>query len=325
MRILLVLVALLVPYALTPPGVADANKSIGVLVSGDHLTKPTRKQAEKWLRSNRQRVVTNPMPSDAVNTLLNCFVLDDPKCMRSVVDARSRTDSLVSIRVEVASKKQREVRLTIDWFVKGHNPVSSRRTCDECTEAVLRKTIDTMLADLAKTAPGFMGRIKITSDPPGITVLLDNETAGVTPVERAVPVGTHEVRLVRDGRAGDAKSIVVESGVTTELELDPPAAAPPVAERPLPPARRSRLVPGLFIGIGLAALAAGAGLYYMDEDVTGKARTYRDTAPLGVGVAAGGGTLMLTGVIVILATGSTSAPTMAVTPGGATIGWATRF
>lgn len=316
MRAFVLLLALVVPHML--PRVAAAERTVGVLVTGEYLKGPTREQAEQWLEQHGQKVVTTPMPDDAVKILLDCFVLDDPKCTRSVVDARSTTDSLVSIRIDVASKKQREIRLTMDWFVKGHSPVSARRTCDECTEDSLRATIDVMLADLAKTAPAFMGRVKVTSTPAGITVLLDNTTIGVTPVERTVPAGDHTVQLVRDGHTGEQKTITIAAGEVSEIELEPPPGG-------VAPARRSRLIPGLLIGLGVAAIGTGAALYLTSEEPTGQGRTYRDTKGLGIGVAAGGGALVLTGVIVVLATRAPSTPTIALTPGGATVGWAGRF
>jgi hypothetical protein len=322
MRLLVGLLALL---ALTAPRSSEASTSVGVLVTGEYLKGPTQQQAESWMRAHSQRVVTTAMPTDAVTVLLNCFVLDDPKCMRSVVDARATTDKLVSIRIDVASKKAREVRLTIDWFVKGHSPVTARRTCDKCTEAVLRSTVEAMLADLSKTAPGFMGTLRVTSTPSGIAVLLDNATIGVTPVETRVPVGDHKLQLARDGRIGAAKGVSVTGDAVTELELQPPSAALPVANETRAPARPSRLLPGLLIGLGVAAIGAGTALYLTSEEPTGQNRTYRDTKNLGIGVAAGGGALVITGVIIVLATKSSDGPTMAITTGGATVGWAGSF
>jgi hypothetical protein len=315
--------AFVVFLALVMPGLASA-KSIGLLVTGEHLKAPTQSAAEKWLRARASKVVTNPLPADAVNSLLNCFVLDDPKCMRSVVDARSTTDILISIRIDVAGKKHRDVRLTIDWFVKGSSPVSSRRNCDKCTEAVLRSTLGTMLDDLTKTVPGFIGRLKVSSKPQGITVLLDGRTIGVTPLETEVPVGDHEVQLARDGRTGEPTAISVTSDEPVEVELKVPALPPDPATAP-PPQRSSRLIPGLLIGLGVAAVGTGTTLYLTSEEPTGKAPTYRDTKNLGIGVAAGGAAFVLTGVIIVLATRSSSAPTMALTTGGATVGWAGTF
>ena len=327
MRGLLIAIALVLTTS-----AAAANKSVGLLVTGEYLKTPTQQQAEKWLRDRGLKVVTNAMPAEAVKTLLDCFVLDDPKCMRGIVDARATTPVLVSIRVDIASKKQKEIRLTVDWFAKGHSPVSSRRTCDDCTEPVLRSTIDTMLEDLAKTAPGFTGTLKVTSTPDGITVLLDNKTIGVTPLETTMPIGSYKLKLARDGRTGPEKVIdIAGDDKPVEVALEAPPTGPGIVDgdnptQTPPPGRRSRLIPGLMIGIGLAGVGAGTALYVTSEEPTGNGRTYRDTKNLGIGVAAGGGALLITGVIIILATKSTTGPTVSMTPGGgATVGWTGSF
>ena len=331
LRVLALIFALVA--VLGAPRLAAAERKIGVLVTGEYLKNPTQQQAEKWLRDHGHKVVTSPMPTDAVKTLLDCFVLDDPKCMRGVVDARSTTSITVSIRLDVSSKKKREVRVTMDWFAKGHNPISARRNCDGCTEPVLRSTVDAMLDALAKDAPGFTGVIKISTKPEGLAVLMDNQTIGVTPLEMSIPVGSHTLKVARDGRMGPDKTIEVEGDKPLDIVLQVPPAAPPVVvgeDKPLPPqppaqGRRSRLVPGLMIGIGLAGVGAGAALYFTSQEPTGDGRTYRDTKNLGIGVAAGGGALLLTGVIIILATKSTTGPTVSMTPGGGTVGWAGSF
>lgn len=299
-----------------------------MLVLGDTLKGPTANQAEKWLRDHNQQVVSTPMPSDAVKTLENCFVIDDPKCARAIIDARSSAESLIAIRVEVASKKEKEVRLTIDWFVKGHSPVTARRNCEDCTESVLRTTIDAMLGDLAKQSPGFMGRIKAISEPPGMTVLLDNQTIGVTPIERDVPVGSHKARLVKDGRMGDEKLVNVESGAMAEIKLMPPPPGPPVDNGNVPPPppvdRPSRTVPWLLTWTGVLAIAAGVTLYAVDPIKAGQDQ-YR--TKLAGGITAGAGAAVaITGVILLLTTRGSSGPTVAITPqGDATIGWTGRF
>jgi len=318
--------ALLVILALSGAAAA-APKRVGILVLGDHLKVPTAEQTEKWLRDHNQQVVTNPMPLEAVRTLENCFVIDDPKCSRTIIDARSITESLITIRVELASKKERDIRLTIDWFVKGHSPITARRTCEDCSESVLRTTIDAMLLDLAKQSPGFMGRIKAISDPPGVTVLLDNQTIGVTPIERDVTVGAHKARLVKDGRMGDEKNINVESGATAEVKLPPPPPAP-AAEETLPPGpseKPSRAIPITLIATGALAIGA-ATVMFIKGGPTGDMERYKDYRTPGYFVGAGGGVLVIVGVTWILATRQRSGPTVGMAPGGgATIGWAGRF
>ncbi|HEY5928491.1 MAG TPA: PEGA domain-containing protein [Kofleriaceae bacterium] len=319
--------ALLIIVALLAPRVAVANKSVGILVTGDVLKAPTQTQAEKWLRAHDHKVVTNALPADAVKTLMDCFVIDDPKCSRGLIDARATTESLVSIRIDVVSKKDKDVRLTVDWFFKGRNPVSARRTCEDCTEAVLRTTIDAILLDLAKSSPAFMGRIKVVSDPPGITVLFDNETIGVTPVERDVSVGVHKARLVRDGRMGSEREVKIEAGALSEVKLEAPPVGGIIDEGPEEPREKSRVVPITLMVLGAAGVAAGATMYFvLHKEPGANDFDYKDWKTPGLITAGAGVALLGVGAIWFVATKSESGPTVGVTTtGDATIGWTGRF
>jgi hypothetical protein len=323
--------ALILLLALLVPGIAEANKSVGLLVTGDVLKGPTQTEAEKWFDDHNQQVNTNALPKDAIKTLLDCFVIDDAKCSRGLVDARATTDSFVSIRIDVVSKKDKDVRLSVDWFVKGRAPVTARRTCEDCTEAVLRTTIDAMLLDLAKTSPGFMGRIKVTSAEAGIGVLVDNETIGVTPLERDITAGTHKARLIKDGRMGPEKDIKVDAGATAEIALEPPPAGGIVSDGHVPeqpgPVHHSRAVPYTMIGLGGAAVAAGAIMaFVLPKDPTVDDYQTRDWKTAGYITAGAGAVVAITGVIIILATPNHEGPTVSPTAGGgATIGWIGTF
>lgn len=327
MRLLLVILALLVPVAAS----ANDAKSVGLLVTGQVLKGPTQSQAEKWLRAHDRKVVAHALPADATKTLLDCFVIDDPKCASGIIDARATTDSFVSIRIDIVSKKDKDVRLTIDWFVKGRNPVSARRTCEDCSESVLRTTIDAMLLDLAKTNPGFMGRIKVTSEPAGITVLLDNDTIGVTPVERDVTTGHHTARLVRDGRMGPEKAVEIEAGALAEIRLEAPPDGPVAGDAtPASPAgneSRSRAAPIALTLVGAAAIVTGAGMYFvLHQEPSVDEFESRDYKTPGLITMGAGGVVAVTGIVWMLATGSSSAPTVGMTTSGdATIGWSGRF
>ena len=316
--------ALVLVIALIVPRLASAER-VGLVVLGDTSTKPTREAAASWFQQHQDEAVTNALPKDAIKTLQDCFVVDDPKCSRSVIEARATENSVVTIRVELSSKKDKDVRLTIDWFIKGHNAVSSRRTCDACNESALKMTLDAMLTDLAKNKPGFMGRIKVGGTP-GLSVLVDGATIGVTPLDQSIPAGSHKIRLAQDGRMGAEQSVTVKADAATEVTLEaPPTEAEGMAPQVIA-SKPSRVVPGVMIGVGIAGMAAGTALYLTSEEPTGTNRTYRDTKKLGIGVAAGGAAVALTGVIIILATGRDSGPTVAMTPdGGAAVAWFGRF
>jgi hypothetical protein len=318
------LIALLALSVLAPR--AARAEDVGLLVFGDVLNKPTREQADTWLRAHDQQPTPGALPNDAIKTLQDCFLTDDPKCSKSVIEARATTPSVVTIRVEIASKKAKDVRLTIDWFVKGHAAVTARRTCEACTEPSLRTTIDAMMLELAKSKPGFMGRIKVTSDPAGIPVLLDNETLGVTPVEHDVAAGAHKVRLIRDGHMGPEKDVTITGGKTEDVTLEAPPAN---IETPLPsgPTHHSRVLPGVMIGTGVAAVGAGAVMYFVLHKEPGPNDfDYKDYKTPGMITAGAGAVVAITGLIIILATPNHEGPTVSTTAGGgATIGWIGRF
>jgi hypothetical protein len=319
--------ALVLVLALFFPGIARANtQNVGLLVTGDALSTPTQDHAAKWLRAQGRGVVIDPLSAAAIKTLLDCFVLDDPKCARNVIDARATTDSLVSIRIAMVSSKDQEVQLTIDWFVKGTNPVSARRTCAECNEAVLRTTLDAMLLDLARTSPGFLGRIKLSSDPPGLTVLLDNETVGVTPIERDVAAGAHRVRLVRDGRMGAEKTVKVEPGALSEVKLQPPPEGSAMPDELT--AKKSRALPAGMMLLGIVAAGAGAGMWFgMHKEPAIDDYEYRDWKTAGQLTMSAGGIVAITGFIWLLSRGNAeSGPVVGATASGdTTIGWSGRF
>ena len=323
MRALLIALALFVSSS----RVASAETT-GLLVLGDILVKPTREHADKWLRAHGQSPQANPLPSDSVKLLQDCFVIDDPRCATSIIDSRATTENVIAIRVEIASKKEKDIRLTVDWFTKKRAPITARRTCENCTDNLLRTTLDAMLTDLAKQKPGMVGRIKITSEPSGIPILLDGQTVGVTPLEQDVSTGPHKARLIRDGRMGAEKTIEVKGGNTAELVLEaPPAGGIIDTPPPPPPTRHSRVLPGLMIGTGVAAIGAGAVMAFVlhKEPTPDDFETINYKKP-GYITAGAGAVVAITGLIIILATPNSDGPTVSPTgDGGATIGWSGRF
>src|ERR1043165_1011432 len=93
------------------PRVASAD-TIALLVWGDILQGPTRDAADKGLRAHNLPPQANALPTDAIKTLQDCFVVDDARCSTSVIDARATTETLITVRVDVVSKKSKDVRLT---------------------------------------------------------------------------------------------------------------------------------------------------------------------------------------------------------------------
>jgi hypothetical protein len=268
-------VALLVVLALC--GRADAD-TVGLVIAGDaHLRPQVDTQLQDWLRRHGH-FVGETMAADAQSSLLNCMVIDDETCARGVVDARANTDSVVFAEIRAPrTKSSTATTLILYWLVKGKAPVGMRRACEDCNEALLRSTLDETMDTLFASSEASRGRLALRSKPPGLTVMLDSENIGITPIERDVTVGQHTVVLMSSGRKVGERVLKIEPEVTVEITMSVTI-----------PSERSRVLPGTLIAVGAAAIAAGAVLYFTSEVDDGTRPTYRDTKPAGLGVAGGG-------------------------------------
>lgn len=323
--------ALVVVACLLMSRLAIAGPAVGLLVTGEPaLQAPVGAQLDAWLKLHGY-VKADALSTDGRNTLLGCFVIEDMACARQTFERQVRADSLVFVQIELRpGVAQREVTLTGYWFVKDHDAVVEKRACQPCTDAALNHDIDDLMEGLSHRSGLDKSRLKVVSSPLGLIVMLDKINIGVTPVERDVTSGVHEIRLVQDGRVVGAKTITAEAGemmeVTVPIGVDtPPAppAPPPVA----PPHRETRVLPALLITSGLAAAATGGVfLYYGHKGAPTDVYIYPTATRTGAIVAGAGGVLVITGLIAWLrGPSATSAPSASITRDGTMVGWAGRF
>lgn len=264
--------------------------TIGIVVAGDQdLQAPLTKHMDAWLRGHGY-TVGDALDGDGIKSLLNCLLIDDQGCAQGVVAARAKTDAVVYGDAR-KSRTTKATVITLYWIRKDKEPVGMRRACEECTVDLLRSTVDEVLG-LVTAAGTERGRVAIHSKPEGMTVLLDNANIGVTPIERELAVGHHDVVLMYRGQRVGERSLNVQPELTAEITI--PVTLPVEPEQP---ETQSRVLPGLALGIGGAAIAAGAILYLTSEVDDGSKPRYRDTKPLGIGVAAGGAVLVGIGFI----------------------------
>jgi hypothetical protein len=122
-------------------GIAHAD--VGVVATGDGARpREVGEHVEKWLSKRGFAVFHAPLSADALDTLVNCFTLEDLVCARGVVDARSKADALVFVRVDTAGKN---VTFNLYWFAKDSAPVGERRVCEKCEGTSWHALTDTML------------------------------------------------------------------------------------------------------------------------------------------------------------------------------------
>jgi hypothetical protein len=305
--------------AATAPARADGG--VGVVVTGEATMQPQlAAQLETWLKSHGHDLVSAPLPPEAINTLIDCFVIEDQSCARRVVEKRAKS-AVVFAQVSVTAGDtalDRTVTLTAYWLDKGRDAIAERRQCERCTDVTLRKTADELMAALAGSGSS-RGLLKVESTPSGADVLVDGKRVGTTPFEQPLPLGDHRIVVQAPGRTPAARRISLKKG-------QPAAVEAVLAPKP------GRGLAYLAIGTGVAMAVAGGVLFALDEDVPADKTKpdYFDSAPAGIGLAAGGAVVLGVGVFLAVRSGGTSvlksAPTVSlVRGGGGVFGWAGRF
>lgn len=301
---------------------ARADGGVGVVVTGEATMQPQlAAQLETWLRSHGHHLVSAPLPPEAINSLIDCFVVEDQGCARRVVEKRSKTPSVVFAQVTVVAGDtalDRTVTLTAYWLDKGRDAIAERRSCTRCTDVTLRDTADDLMIALAG-AGSNRGRIKVTSKPEGASVIIDGKPIGTTPLDYSLPLGDHRLVIEAPGRISETRAVAIRKGHTATVEVA--LAAPP----PRPS------LPYVVIGGGVVVAITGGILLALDEDLAPNdttTRRYFDSAPGGIALLATGAAAIGAGVYLALRAGGKprSAPAASFVPGGGgVIGWAGRF
>ncbi|MBA3821927.1 MAG: PEGA domain-containing protein [Deltaproteobacteria bacterium] len=299
---------------------ATAQADVGVVVIGEATMQPQlAAQLEGWLRQHGHQLVAAPLPPDAINTMIDCFVLEDENCARLVIKKRAKAQAVVFARVDLqagATDSERTVTLTAYWFDKTRDAIAERRFCERCTDLSLRSTADELMTALTSSTKQDTGHLKLTSSPIGARVLVDGKPVGVTPLEYDLAAGPHQIKVERDGRE-ELRDVTIRTGETTVVDIA-------VARR-----GGRRMLPLALIGGGGALLVTGVLLVALDEDVPSASgeqpEFYRNTAAAGVGLMVVGGLVTGLGAYFMLTSGSSSAPVAAIASDSAYVGWAGRF
>lgn len=235
------------------PAVA-AGEEVGVVVIGEATMQPqVSAQLERWLESKGHRLVTAPLPPEAVNNMIDCFVIEDEDCARTVINKHAKASSVVFARVELDAASgdgTRSVALTAYWFDKGKGSVAERRTCKACTDVTLRTTADELMTALAGTAGAAPASDTALIDPN------DAETPRGGSGSRALPlalIGVGAAAAITGGIFYAIDEDVADAGTTQKTYRDSATA-----------------------GVGLAiggAVVAGIGGYLL-------LRSSGDSAPI---------------------------------------------
>ena len=323
MRVL-VAVSLAIAFVALPAR-ARADDAVGVVVTGDATLQPKlAAHLQRWLEKHGHTLSESSLSADAITTIDNCFVVGDPACARGVVEARAKTGSVVYAHVET-DKSGKNVTLTAYWFIKGHEPIGERRGCEKCSADAWRGVADTMMDVLASGSPAEHGRLRLSSHPTGMIVLLDNTQIGVTPLERDLPVGHHEIKLVHAGREVGSRAVDVASGETQHVVIKAHLHGDDDAGEG---GGSSRVGPLVLLIAGGATLGTGLGFIYVGErNGADQKYIYPDSTPIGIGLSVVGVGAVLGGAIWLAQSGHPDRSTPVVSAGthGCYVGWLTRF
>ena len=252
MRAHLLAIAIVLGAAAT----ARAN-DVGVVVAGEATLQPQLAASlESWLRQHGHKLVSSPLEADATNALIDCFVLEDLACARTVIERRAKSQAIVYTRVEVApgSEGMGDVTLVGYWLQKGHDAVGERRTCSHCNAQQLANTAEDLMTALA-------------AEPPPSSQ--DARGAGATAPAPAAPAPaatvSTAVRADSDQRAGESTmmpKVLVGAGgalvVTGVVMLA--INSTPSTTGPQQPTYHNYAPPGYAL-VATGAVAAGVGAY----------------------------------------------------------------
>jgi hypothetical protein len=289
-------------------------EGVGVVVTGDAAIQPQlAAQIEDWLRQRGHTLVAAPLRPDGLGQLIDCLVIEDLVCARKIVETEGQSPRIMFAKAElVVTGSVRDITLTAYWFSKGSDPMAARRTCSACTDANMHATIDDVMTTLAGKARVDVGALELSVTPASATIRIDgaDSSAGAS-----LPVGEHVVEISAPGFVTDRRTITIKGGDKIALSVEL------VRE-----SSRAKL-PLVGIGAGVALAAVGIALIVTSEEDTGEKPEYRDTRAGGIALTGLGIVAIAASTWWYLRSGATpdSSPTVAVVPGGATLGWVRAF
>jgi hypothetical protein len=164
-------------------------------------------------------------------------------------------------------------KLHAEWFdVDGGGVAAQReRSCGTCKDAQLQQAAAAIGNELLREAQNHpRGVLEVSSHPTGAQVVIDGASRGVTPYQRALLVGRHDLKLRLSGHADYDQALDIQSGksLTIEATLNPGASTvgsadhgSAVVQTPKRPLWRYLLGGGLIAsgvllsGLGISALS----------------------------------------------------------------------
>ncbi|MBA3540131.1 MAG: PEGA domain-containing protein [Deltaproteobacteria bacterium] len=348
MHLRFAILTLLVTSYLALPSLVHAD--LGAVVVTGTVAERDRKVASDAVESAGTAAgwVLKPLSKKEADAIIACTAQPKPwGCLPASVTKSVQKLIVTTIDPERADDGSVLLAVNVKILLSDSDSVAGdRRYCDHCTDDALAKTAGTLTTEILQELAVRAGRtvIAIKTTPAGAKIVLDGRAIGASDGAFNTFPGSHIVVLELAGFHSETRTIETFDGKTADLSvvmrastsITKPISNPPRGPDQPPTTAPSRLVPGLVLTAG-AILAIGGGvLFAVDEDPTpvGEQRRYRDTGPVGIGLAIGGAATVGLGVYLWLrqstgavtpASSSNSTPTITLVPSGGVIGWAGNF
>ncbi len=104
--------------------------------------EPLASSVGQWFAAHGREVVPSGLSTELVNTLHDCFVIEDPGCARGIVERSAKASSVAYVTIDPGTGD-----VATYWLVKGQEPTSRHESCPDCAAASLR---DHVIANLAQ-------------------------------------------------------------------------------------------------------------------------------------------------------------------------------
>lgn len=331
MKHAMILVVMMVAW---PSSGRIAHAEEAVVVIGGSATEHDRAivqaAAEAATRNDDWTVRSKPLTKKETSSLLECH--DSPSPW-TCVPASLHTSGVYHALVIAVDSKQADngapMVVVTGKVIATNTPASSgkQRYCVQCADDRLTATASDLTQELLHDIAVREGHtvIEVRSSPSGAQIVLDGRPVQATNASLNTFPGKHVVVLEKPGFQREIREIIASRGKTAEMEitLQPSVTSDTIHATPGP----SRVVPGVILGIGAAAVAAGILLYAIDEapSPTG-GRRYWDTAPAGVAIGVAGlATAGLGAYLRFRAPRSQPTPSVVIMRRGAVIAWTGDF
>lgn len=270
-------------------GVATSasEASTGLRVVGDSRFRATAEaRIAAWLSSRGHEVTEKALGQVAAAALDECFLRAEPECANKAFLDNSDADIFLYVNFEVtpAGDGEQTVIGTL-WLLRKQGAAQSfQKECEHCDEDAATAMIDELISPVGSFTEKI-GTLKLSSSPAGASVVVDGEKIGVTPLERELAEGEHEVVLRRDGFFEERRTVAIETGGVAEQA---------VQLRREGSGRLRRLAT---IGAGATALALIAGgvvalALHEGEPCSRSKKECLVTKPAGIAAFAGAGVML---------------------------------